>query len=94
MGRARDNDENDDPCAYRRLVGSELLFDDHRQKVLAQLPEQFKFKEAKSAYGRSDQPTMNFLRHCINLGLVEKLGRGCYERIRGAGNGGAGGGTS
>ena len=34
-----------------------------------------------SAYGRADQATTNFLKHCIDLHLVRKAGRGCYEKL-------------
>jgi KaiC/GvpD/RAD55 family RecA-like ATPase len=77
---ARDADENGNACGYRHLVGPELLFDEHRQKVLAELPQQFTFKRGKTAYGRGDQATMNFLQRCIALRLVHKLSRGCYEK--------------
>jgi hypothetical protein len=78
---ARDADENGDPCGYRLLVGPELLFDEHRQSALASLPQQFTFKQAKSAYGRRDQATINFLQRCIGLHIIRKPGRGCYEKI-------------
>jgi hypothetical protein len=78
---ARDSDENGDPVGYRRLVGSELLFDEHRQRALASLSPQFTFKEAKVAYRRHDQATSNFLQRCVGLGVVRKVGRGRFERV-------------
>jgi AAA domain len=77
---SRDHDENGDPSGYRSLVGAELL-DPTRQKAFIDLPEFFQFKDAKRMYGRGDQATTNFLHDCINLGLVEKPGRGKYQKV-------------
>jgi hypothetical protein len=77
---SRDNDENDDPAGYRVLVGAELL-DPTRQRALLDLPESFQFKDAKRIFGRADQATTNFLHDCMNLGLVEKIGRGKYQKV-------------
>jgi hypothetical protein len=78
---ARDVDENGEPIGYRRLTGSELLFNDDQKNALDALPEQFSFKQAKSQYARADQGTANFLQRCVNLDLVRKLGRGRYEKV-------------
>jgi AAA domain len=78
---ARDHDENGDPAGYRQLTGPELLFNDEQQKALTALHPQFTFKEAKAAYGRSDQPTRNWLVRSSELGLVRQQGRGSYEKI-------------
>jgi hypothetical protein len=77
----RDADESGDPMGYRRLLGPELLGNESQKDALASLPPQFTFKEAKAAYRRTDQPTKNFLDHCIDLGLVEKVRRGHYEKV-------------
>jgi hypothetical protein len=81
MYLSRDHDENGDPAGYRALVGAELLVDPARQKALADLPEAFRFKDAKRVYGKGDQPTTNFLHDCMNLGLLEKTGRGKYQKV-------------
>jgi hypothetical protein len=82
---ARDHDESGDPAGYRQLDGPELLFNDQQQKALTSLPQRFTFKEAKLAYGRSDQPTSNWLVRSSDLGLVKRQGRGVYEKTRAEG---------
>jgi hypothetical protein len=77
---ARATDDNDEAIGYRRLTGPELLFNEYQKTVLDTLPHQFTFKQAKGAYGRADQPTSNFLQHCINLELIRNPGRGQYEK--------------
>ena len=78
---ARDSDENGDPVGYRQLIGTELLFVEHRQSALVCLSPQFTFKDAKIAYRRADQATSNFLRRCISLGVVRKVSRGRFEKV-------------
>ena len=78
---ARDHDENGDPAGYRLLTGPELLFNPEQQNALAKLPSRFTFKEAKLAYGRSDQPTRNWLIHMCELALVRQQARGTYEKV-------------
>jgi hypothetical protein len=78
---ARDRDENGDPLGYRRLIGSELLFNEDQRNALITLSQQFSFKDAKVAYSRADQATANFLHHAANLDLIRKLGRGRYEKV-------------
>jgi KaiC/GvpD/RAD55 family RecA-like ATPase len=76
----RDSDEDGDPIGYRRLRGSELLFNKDQQEALEGLPQGFSFKNAKQAYGRADQATSNWLRRCIDLQLVHKVSRGVYAK--------------
>jgi len=78
---ARDLDENSDPTGYRLLVGPELLFNREHEQAFERLPRQFSFKEAKQIYGKSDQPTHNWLQRLLSLGLILKQGRGAYEKI-------------
>jgi hypothetical protein len=78
---SRDGDENGDPAGYRALFGAELLLDPIRQKAFLDLPESFRFKDAKRIFGRADQATTNFLHECMNLGLLEKMGRGQYQKV-------------
>jgi hypothetical protein len=78
---ARDRDENGDPAGYRALSGAELLINPEQQSALAVLPPTFRFKQAKQAYRHGDQATTNFLVKCISLGLVDKLGRGNYQKV-------------
>lgn len=87
---ARDADDAGDPAGYRLLTGAELLFNSAQQEALAALPQRFSFKDAKQAYGRSDQPTSNWLSRSIELHLLRKVSRGVYEKIEAAGGRGDG----
>jgi AAA domain len=78
---ARDVDENGEPIGYRRLMGSDLLFNEDQKHALMALSDQFSFKQVKSQYGRADQGTANFLQRCVDLNLIRKLGRGRYEKV-------------
>ena len=78
---ARDRDQSGDPAGYRLLVGPELLFNEEQEQAFAALPAQFTFKQAKIAYKRSDQPTSNWLSRLRDLQLVQRTGRGAYEKI-------------
>jgi AAA domain-containing protein len=91
---ARVPDENGDPLGYRLLTGHELLLNDEQERAFKVLPVQFAFKDAKSAYGRADQPTRNWLLRSIDLGILTQSGRGMYVKLYpdGAGGGGVGGG--
>jgi hypothetical protein len=72
----RDVDESGDPMGYRQLIGPELLANEDQKTALGNLSTRFSFKEAKAAYRRADQATANFLKRCIDLDLVQKVGRG------------------
>ena len=54
---------------------------------VARLPEQFSFKNAKHTYGRTDDPTRDWLLKCIALGLAKQIGRGLYQKLVVAGRG-------
>ena len=68
-------DENGDPMGYRHLTGSHLLSKE-RQKAFGELSNEFAFKQAKEVLGKKDEMTSRFLRECMELGLIEKLGKG------------------
>ena len=74
-------DENGEALGYRRLVGVELLANAEQQAAFARLPEQFTFKNAKQTYGRTDDPTRDWLLKCIALGLAKQIGRGLYQKL-------------
>jgi AAA domain-containing protein len=75
-------DKDGEPAGYRNLTGAGWLSPE-RRAALAKLPDEFSFKEAKKALGRSDDPTNKFLRECRQLGLVEKVIRGRYKKLAG-----------
>jgi hypothetical protein len=73
-------DEDGEPAGYRLLTGAALL-NAQRREALAKLAEEFSFKDAKRAYGRSDDPTNKFLKECKQLGLVVREKRGVYRKV-------------
>lgn len=79
---AREVDDGGDPLGYRQLTGPQLLFNNKQETALANLAPNFTFKEAKLAYGHGDQATSNFLGRCIDLQLVRKVARGCYQHLQ------------
>ena len=78
LARAFDDDEQ--PIGYRRLSGVEFLMTD-QQAAFNKLPLAFTLKVAKTEYGRQDQATIDFLKKCIQLGIVRKVERGKYEKV-------------
>jgi AAA domain len=76
-------DEDQQPIGYRRLSGVvELLGNKIQEGAFNELPDTFTFKDAKFKYGRQQQATSDFLSKCVQLGLVQKLVRGRYQKVR------------
>ena len=75
-------DSEGEPAGYQHLTGAGWLSPE-RRAALAKLPDEFSFKQAKEALGRSDDPTNKFLRECRQLGQVEKVARGRYRKLTG-----------
>jgi hypothetical protein len=73
-------DEDGGDLGYRRLIGVALLGNDEQQAAFQKLPAQFTFKQAKHTYGRSDDPTRDWLLKCVGAGLVRQTGRGLYQK--------------
>lgn len=74
-------DEDGEPLGYKRMVGVELLGNQHQADAFHRLPEEFTFKRAKEIYGRSDDPTKKWLNKCEAVGIVRQIVRGRYRRI-------------
>lgn len=70
-----------EPIGYRRMTGVELLENKDQEAVFNKLPDQFRFKEAMSAYGRSDDPTRKWLLKCMGIGIIEQPGHGLYRKV-------------
>lgn len=79
---ARDRDGDGEPMGYRKVTGVGLLNNPEQEQALMRLPDQFRFKDAKLAYGKADEATNLFLRKCIATGILRKLGRGQYEKVK------------
>ena len=69
-----------DPVAYARIVGTKLLNNSDQAAAYEKLTQQFTFKEAKQIYGRTDNPTREWLLKCEAAGLIRLTGRGTYEK--------------
>ena len=78
---ARVVDANGEAIGYRRVTGYDLLCNQVQEAVFEALPARFSFKDAKQAYGRGDQPTANFLRKAIAIGILVKITKGVYEKV-------------
>ena len=77
---ARVLDEDGEPLGYRKVTGASLLPETQRE-AFTKLPDTFRFKEAKRIYERNDQPTTDFLKKCISLGLLNHAYRGPYVKV-------------
>lgn len=75
--------EDGEPAGYSHLTGADLLNPDRREALL-KLPNEFRFKDAKAALNRSDDPTNKFLNECKQLGIIEKRAGGGYRKISAA----------
>jgi len=73
-----------EPIGYRRIVGAQLLGNAEQEAAFRRLPDppkQFTFKEARFAYGKTDNPTRQWLKKCEAAGLVRQANRGQYEKV-------------
>jgi hypothetical protein len=78
---ARVLDACGEPIGYRPMVGPELLCNSEQEEAFRRLPMgEFTFKQAKETYGRSDDPTSKWLKKCIAVGIVKRLGQGRYQK--------------
>ncbi len=73
--------EDGEPCGYERIVGCHLLGNPEQEGAFGRLPERFTFKEAKSTYAKTDNPTSQWLKKCEAFGLIRKPRRGQYEKV-------------
>jgi hypothetical protein len=74
-------DDDGEPAGYRQATGIDLLSPE-RRTALAKLSEEFRYKEAKQALNRGDASTDNFLKECVQVGVVVKERKGHYRKIR------------
>jgi len=74
-------DREGEPIGYDRAAGVELLGNEEQAKAFNNLPGKFEFKEAKRAYGKTDNPTRQWLKKCEAAGLLKRTGRGKYEKL-------------
>ncbi len=78
LERVRDGDG--EPAGYRHLTGIGLLSEE-RRAAFEKLGTEFHYTDAKRALGRGDASTVNFLKECIHVSIVEKVRKGHYRKI-------------
>jgi len=74
-------DADGEPVGYVRIRGAALLGNPDQERAFNSLGNEFHFTDAKSVYGRSDQPTTDFLKKAIAADLLRKVGRGRYRKV-------------
>jgi len=67
--------EDGEALGYRTLTGASLLFNAEQEIAYRKLPSTFSFTEAQRTYGRGPQATTDFLRKCMSVGILSKMGR-------------------
>ena len=70
-----------EPIAYERMAGIKLLNNPSQEATFEKLPKQFSFAAAKRAYGKTDNPTREYLLKCCAAGLIRQTGKGIYEKL-------------
>lgn len=79
---ARVFDDDGEPLGYRKVAGVQLLCNPDQERAFTELPDQFATKQAMKAYRRRDEATNDFLKKCIAKGIVRKVARGQYEKVK------------
>lgn len=79
---ARVLDQSGEPLGYRKATGVDLLCSQDQQDTFARLPDKFTFKEAKHEYGKADKATIDFLNKCIAKGILKRVAKGVYEKVK------------
>jgi hypothetical protein len=78
----RSFDSSGMPLGYTKLVGEDLLFNGDQQAIFQQLPVSFRYKDARLAYGKGSQATVDFLIKCIALGILRKTTEGYQKSVK------------
>jgi hypothetical protein len=77
----RVRDKSGQPLGYRCLGGAGLLRNPHQERAYEQLPNRFRFMEAKRVYGKGSQATSDWLNRCIEVGILRVSPDGAYEKV-------------
>jgi hypothetical protein len=75
-------DQEGEAVGYRKVSGIQLLCNSEQEAAFATLADRFAFKDAKRTYGKADQPTTDFLKKCIAKGILRKVAKGQYEKVK------------
>jgi hypothetical protein len=70
-----------EPIGYEIAAGVALLGNPEQETAFNRLPDKFNFKKARETYGKSDNPTRQWLKKCEARGLIKHTGRGKYEKL-------------
>lgn len=71
---ARAVDDDGAPLGYERLSGVNLLFNSEQEQAFHRLSTTFRFKEAHLIYGKGAQATTDFLKKCLSIKILRKIG--------------------
>jgi hypothetical protein len=87
IGLMRVRDENNPRVVlgYKRLHPAYVLKNADQERVFLQLPhspQSFGTGDAKRIYGRDDSATDAFLNKAVELGLIDKVSRGVWRRLK------------
>lgn len=82
MHLARVFDDDGEALGYRKVAAVELLCNPDQERAFAALPDKFTTKQAMHAYGRQDEATNEFLKKCVAKGILKKVGRGLWEKLK------------
>jgi AAA domain len=76
-------DDDQQPIGYERIAGVvELLANKDQETAYAKLGGSFSFKDARQEYQRGPQATTDFLTKCTHIGILRKVSKGRYEKVR------------
>lgn len=75
-------DGDGEPLGYNVASGVSLLVYPPHKKAFSNLPEKFRFKDAQQVYGKGAQATTDFLKICTGLGLIQKIEKEGYEKVK------------
>ncbi len=75
---SRVRDQDDEVLGYIPSSPRSALPPEQRAKF-EELPARFRFKDAKLIYGKGDQAASDFLKKCIGLGLLNKVGHTYFK---------------
>ena len=89
-GKEGDEDRNQhplgrspgEPLGYRKASGVQLLCNSEQEAAFGKFADRFPFKDAKREYGKRDQATKDFLDKCIAKGILKRVAKGVYEKVK------------
>jgi len=74
------DEQSESPVGYRLVTGADAVTNPEHRRLWDVLPPEFRFKDAKEAYGKGDQATLNALNKLMSAGILRKREDGRYEK--------------